>query len=211
MLRAGAADVAGRLGRLLDRLARRLAAPPPARRRRGRGRPGLGRARRALARAARSERGRWAGRVAVLAAAAAVLVVVLYGHGELPRAAARPAPVAGRTSGGRVGERPPARPARPRPAPSTPASAARPAEVAAAWYAGVHHLRPGSVRALQQDRRSATEVRVLVLAKGPGGRLDTALVRVRRGPRGWAVPAGGAPATAPGRAARPLVAGGGPR
>jgi hypothetical protein len=179
MLRARVATAAGRLGRLLDRLAR----------------------------AARSERGRWAGRVAVLAVAAAVLVVVLYGHGELPRAAARPAPAAGRASGGRVGERPPARP---RPAPSTPPAAARPAEVGVAWYAGVHHLPPGSVRALQQDRRSATEVRVLVLAKGAGGRLDTALVRVRRGPRGWAVPSG-APAQRPGRAARPLRAGGGPR
>jgi hypothetical protein len=64
----------------------------------------------------------------------------------------------------------------------------RPAEVAAAWYAARHHLPRKLVRPLQQDRISAREVRVLVLADPGGGRVRTALVRVRLGRSGWAVP-----------------------
>jgi hypothetical protein len=135
------------------------------------------RAGRALGRAALSERGRWAGRVAGLTVAVAVVVVLLYAHGDAP-ATARPAGP------------PPAHPARTaRPPARAQARPAAPAEVAAAWYAARRHLPHGQVRALQQDRRSAREVRVLVLAQpGHGGRLDTALVTVRRGPRGWVVP-----------------------
>jgi hypothetical protein len=64
----------------------------------------------------------------------------------------------------------------------------RPAEVAAAWYAARHHLPRKLVRPLQQDRISARELRVLVLADPGGGRVRTALVRVRLGRSGWAVP-----------------------
>jgi hypothetical protein len=57
------------------------------------------------------------------------------------------------TSGGRAGagERPPAKVKRP----------AKPAEVAAAWYAARHKLPRGRVRPLQQDRVSARQVRQL--------------------------------------------------
>jgi len=43
------------------------------------------------------------------------------------------------------------------------------------------------VKPLQQDRLSAREVRVLVLADHGRGRLRTALVRLRLGPDGWSV------------------------
>jgi hypothetical protein len=80
----------------------------------------------------------------------------------------------GRAAPGAVGERPVNR-------------SAKPAEVAAAWYAARHHLPRNRVRPLQQDRIAAGQVRVLVLAEASGGRLRTALVRVTRGPSGWEV------------------------
>jgi hypothetical protein len=64
---------------------------------------------------------------------------------------------------------------------------ARPAEIAAAWYAARHKLPRSRVRPLQQDRVSARQVRVLVLAEAANGKLRTALVRVRLGPGGWEV------------------------
>jgi len=65
----------------------------------------------------------------------------------------------------------------------------QPAAVAAAWYAANNHLPPGKVRALQQDRVGRGEVRVLVLGDRGHGRLETALVRVRRDASGrWRVP-----------------------
>ena len=64
---------------------------------------------------------------------------------------------------------------------------AKPAEVAAAWYAARHKLPRSRVRPLQQDRLSASQVRVLVLAEAGNGKLRTALVRVRLGPGGWEV------------------------
>jgi hypothetical protein len=73
-----------------------------------------------------------------------------------------------------------------RPAPGGPT---RPAEVAAAWYAARRHLPARQVRPLQQDKLSGRRVRVLVLADRGDGRLDTALVTVRRDAKGrWAVP-----------------------
>jgi hypothetical protein len=162
--------------------------------------------------AARGETARRLARLAALTVALAALVVVLYDHGDVPSAAARGAagnaggqaaaqagsaadpsgPRAGRgevaTSGGRgdaaaggaagtAGERPPAKVKRP----------AKPAEVAAAWYAARHKLPRSRVRPLQQDRVSARQVRVLVLAEAANGKLRTALVRVRLGPGGWEV------------------------
>ncbi|HEX8133407.1 MAG TPA: hypothetical protein VF880_08245, partial [Actinomycetes bacterium] len=64
---------------------------------------------------------------------------------------------------------------------------AGPAEVAAAWYAARQHLPRSRVRPLQQDRIAAGQVRVLVLAEASGGRLRTALGRLRLGPSGWEV------------------------
>jgi hypothetical protein len=152
--------------------------------------------RRAL-RAATGETGRRLARAAALTVALAVLVGVLYDRGEVPTAAARPGVAAtagpgahggsGGGSGqaarradpeGRGGLRGRARPA---------AVGERPADVAAAWYAARHGAARSKVKPLQQDRRSAREVRVLVLADLGHGRLRTALVRVRGGPDGWRV------------------------
>ena len=63
----------------------------------------------------------------------------------------------------------------------------RPAAVAAAWYAAHQGVPRARVKPLQQDRLSAREVRVLVLADHGRGRLRTALVRVRLGNDGWRV------------------------
>lgn len=69
------------------------------------------------------------------------------------------------------------------------AKAPRPADVATAWYAARRHLPSSKVQALQQDVVSEREVRVLVIADRGKGRLDTALVTVRRGAGGgWSVP-----------------------
>jgi hypothetical protein len=148
----------------------------------------LGRAATAGARAAlaavRSETGRRLGRAAALVLVLAALVVGLYDHADVPTASARPAVGDSVAGGGRAradeaGERPGRRAVRP---------SGRPAEVAVAWYAASQRLPRARVRALQQDRLSAREVRVLVLADAGRGRLRTALVRVRLGADGWRVP-----------------------
>ena len=146
--------------------------------------------------AARGETGRRLARAITLTLALTVLITTLYDRGEAPRAAAQPAvaaPAPG-TPGGvagraRAGAAPRQDPGdvgglRGRPRPKV---GERPAAVAAAWYAARQGLPAARVQALQQDRRSATEVRVLVLADHGHGRLRTALVRVRRGPAGWSV------------------------
>ncbi len=157
----------------------------------------------------RGELARRLGRLTMLLAALTAVVLVLYAKGEAPAALARAATAAGRSSasagagagavpaaghvgrGGRPGLPAAAQPTpAPGPAAAAPAAAAaasRPATAAVAWYATKHHLPPGKVRALQQDRRSDREVRVLVLADGGGGKLTTALVTVRRDGKGrWA-------------------------
>jgi hypothetical protein len=134
------------------------------------------RGRRALAwtlAALRSELARRIGRLVLVAAALAGVVVVLYQHGDTPAALARPATAS---------TVPPARvaPAAP-PAAAQPPQPTRPAAVA--------HLPASQVRALQQDVISRRKVRVLVLADRGRGRLDTALVTVRRDAAGrWSVP-----------------------
>jgi hypothetical protein len=139
--------------------------------------------------AATGETGRRVAKAVALTVVLAVLVTALYEHGEAPRAAAASvtaAPAAGpglqkagrngpgdhgglrgRDRATRVGE--------------------RPAAVAADWYAARHGVARARVKPLQQDRVSAREVRVLVLADHGRGRLRTALVRVRLGPDGWRV------------------------
>ncbi len=142
----------------------------------------------------RGELARRLGRLTMLLAALTAVVLVLYAKGEAPAALARAATAAGRSSasaGAGAGAVPAAghvgrggRPGLPAAAQPTPS---RPATAAVAWYATKHHLPPGKVRALQQDRRSDREVRVLVLADGGGGKLTTALVTVRRDGKGrWA-------------------------
>ena len=151
--------------------------------------------RRALV-AATAETGRRLARAVALTVVLAVLVGALYDRGEAPVAAARPA--VGADAGAPAG---PAAPARSGTAPGRdPASLGglrgrerpspvgeRPAAVAAAWYAARQGVPRAKVKPLQQDRLSAREVRVLVLADHGRGRLRTALVRVRLGRDGWRV------------------------
>jgi len=138
--------------------------------------------------AATGETGRRVARAVALTVVLAVLVSTLYDHGEAPRAVAAPA-VAG-----------PAGPARHTPAGRDPGARGglrgrdratpvgeRPAAVAADWYAARYGIARARVKPLQQDRLSAREVRVLVMADRGRGRLRTALVRVRKGPDGWRV------------------------
>jgi hypothetical protein len=162
----------------------------------GRPRRGLATAGRWALGAARGETGRRLARAITLTLALAVLITTLYDRGEAPRAAAQPAVAApapggpgGTAARARAGAAPGQGPGdvgglRGRPRPKV---GERPATVAAAWYAARQGLAAAKVQALQQDRRSATEVRVLVLADHGHGRLRTALVRVRRGPAGWSV------------------------
>jgi hypothetical protein len=148
--------------------------------------------RRVLA-AAAGETGRRLARAAALTVLLAVLVTALYDRGEVPTAAARQAvrPAAGNQGGSAThGTAPGKNPAevgglrgRARAAPV----GERPAAVAAAWYAARNGVPRARVKPLQQDRLSATEVRVLVLADHGHGRLRTALVRLRHGPDGWRV------------------------
>ena len=83
---------------------------------------------------------------------------------------------------------------RPRPTTSTKPQAVAPArpaaspeEAAAAWYAHRKHLPRSRVRVLQRDRVNPRLVRVLVMAESEKGRLDTALLSVRRDKSGWRV------------------------
>ncbi|MET0832772.1 MAG: hypothetical protein ABWZ62_02250 [Actinomycetota bacterium] len=149
--------------------------------------------RRVLA-AAAGETGRRLARAAALTVLLAVVVTALYDRGEVPTAAARQAvgPAAAGNQGGSAthGTAPRKDPAevgglrgRVRAAPV----GERPAAVAAAWYAARNGVPRARVKPLQQDRLSATEVRVLVLADHGHGRLRTALVRLRHGPDGWRV------------------------
>jgi hypothetical protein len=144
--------------------------------------------------AATGETGRRVARAAGLTLVLAVLVTALYDRGEVPTAAARQAarPSAG---AGQVGPATPGTARREGPAQvgglrgraRAAAPGERPAAVAAAWYAARNGLPIAKVKPLQQDRLSATEVRVLVLADHGHGRLRTALVRLGRGPGGWSV------------------------
>jgi hypothetical protein len=163
----------------------------------GRGAGRAGRLGRWALRAAGGETGRRLARAAALAVALAVLVGVLYDQGDVPTAAARPGVGATAGPGSHGGSGAPGRAVARRGGPegqgglrgrTRPAAVGeRPADVAAAWYAARHGAARSRVKPLQQDRLSAREVRVLVLADLGHGRLRTALVRVRRGPDGWRV------------------------
>jgi hypothetical protein len=146
--------------------------------------------------AATGEAGRRVARAVALTVVLAVLVTALYDRGEVPVAAAQPAVTgpagsasgpAARARGGAARRADPGSVGglrgRERPAPV----GERPAAVAAAWYAARQGVPRSKVKPLQQDRLSAREVRVLVLADHGRGRLRTALVRVRLGRDGWSV------------------------
>jgi hypothetical protein len=144
--------------------------------------------------AATGEAGRRLARAVGLTVVLAALVTTLYDRGEVPSAAARPA--VGAPAAGAAGQQERAGSAhrkdprelgglRGRERPSRVGE--RPAAVAADWYAARHGVPRAKVKPLQQDRLSAREVRVLVMADHGRGRLRTALVRVRLGPAGWSV------------------------
>jgi hypothetical protein len=144
--------------------------------------------------AATGEAGRRVARAVGLTVVLAALVTALYDRGEVPSAAARPA--VGAPAAGAAGQQERAGSAhrkdprelgglRGRERPSRVGE--RPAAVAADWYAARHGVPRAKVKPLQQDRLSAREVRVLVMADHGRGRLRTALVRVRLGAAGWSV------------------------
>jgi hypothetical protein len=68
-----------------------------------------------------------------------------------------------------------------------PRPAKSPEEAAMAWYARRHRLARGRVRVLQRDLVSPELVHVVVFADPGNGRLDTAVVAVRRTSAGWRV------------------------
>ncbi|HEY6706357.1 MAG TPA: hypothetical protein VJB61_02040 [Actinomycetota bacterium] len=143
--------------------------------------------------AATGETGRRVARAVGLTVVLAVLVSTLYDHGEAPRAAAAPAvvtPAAGAGAGPglqKVRRKALVQPGGLRGRDRATAVGERPAAVAADWYAARYGVARARVKPLQQDRLSAREVRVLVMADHGRGRLQTALVRVRKGPDGWRV------------------------
>jgi hypothetical protein len=148
--------------------------------------------------AATGQTGRRAARAVGLTVALVVLVVALYDRGEVPSAAAQPSvrtPAPGPTNraagqparAGNARRRDPADLGGLRGRERSARVGERPAAVAAAWYAAHHGVPRAKVKPLQQDRLSAREVRVLVLADHGRGRLRTELVRVRLGTAGWSV------------------------
>jgi hypothetical protein len=154
----------------------------------------LGLGRRVVA-AATGETGRRLARAAALTVLLAVVVTALYDRGEVPTAAARPAlqapgggtqgPSAARGGAGARRKQDPAELGGLRGRARVAPVGERPAAVAAAWYAARHGVPRAKVKPLQQDRLSAKEVRVLVLADHGHGRLRTELVRLRHGADGW--------------------------
>ena len=139
------------------------------------------------------EVGRRLARAVGLTVVLAVVVTALYDRGEVPTAAAQQAPSGGNQGGSAARGSTSAR----RKDPATLGGlrgrdrvarvGEKPAAVAAAWYAARHGVPRAKVKPLQQDRLSAKEVRVLVLADHGHGRLRTALVRLRHGADGWRV------------------------
>jgi hypothetical protein len=132
-------------------------------------------------------------------AAATVLSVVLlamvsslYDHADgpanastralraTPAAAARPAPASRGAAGADMTGT-----AR---SPAARLAAERPQDAATAWYARRKRVSVDRVRALQQQRVSATVTRVLVIAEVTPSEMPTAFVTVRRDDAGWKVP-----------------------
>jgi hypothetical protein len=150
--------------------------------------------RRALA-VVTGELGRRLARAVGLTVVLAVVVTALYDRGEVPAAAARQAVQApadhpqgaAATGGANARRKRPTEPGGLRGRDRVAPVGERPAAVAAAWYAARHGVPRAKVKPLQQDRLSAKDVRVLVLADHGNGRLRTALVRLRHGANGWSV------------------------
>jgi len=103
-------------------------------------------------------------------------VGIMYSNADSPELPATPAAVAAPAPA-------------PAPAPKVTAKghARTPEAAAVAWFAGRHKLDPGKVRPLQRDAVGDTSARVLVMADLGGGRLDSAVVTVKRTKAGWAI------------------------
>jgi hypothetical protein len=150
---------------------------------------------RRLLAAVTGEVGRRLARAVGLTVVLAVVVTALYDRGEAPTVAAQQAvqaPGGGNQAGpaargGSARRKDPAEPGGLRGRDRVTRAGEKPAAVAAAWYAARHGVPRAKVKPLQQDRLSAKEVRVLVLADHGHGRLRTALVRLRHGADGWSV------------------------
>jgi len=69
----------------------------------------------------------------------------------------------------------------------TPVPNAKPTAAAEQWYAARHKLPARSVRALQADAVNRDTVRVLLVVTKANGRLDSAVVTVRRAKDRWVV------------------------
>jgi hypothetical protein len=126
----------------------------------------------------------------VLSVALVAMVSSLYDHADgpaaastralraAPAAAARPAPASRRAAVADMTAS----------AGSAAAPAAeRPEDAASVWYAKQKRVPIDRVKALQQQRISATVTRVLVLAEVSPSDMPTAFVTVRREGAGWKV------------------------
>ncbi len=123
--------------------------------------------------------GRRVAAATVLSIALLAMVSSLYDHADGPAAAStralRATPAAA-VAAGTAGS------------PATPLAAERPEDAATAWYARQKRVSVDRVRALQQQRVSATVTRVMVLAEVAPSDMPTAFVTVRRDGAGWKVP-----------------------
>jgi hypothetical protein len=132
----------------------------------------------------RSRLGRRLLAVAVLALVLTTVVGALYDNADLPARATGKASALRRAA-----ERQPAAHADRHAATSavpTRELGRRPEDVAANWFAKRQGVARDRVQALQQQRVSSRERRVLVMADAGGGRLPTGYVTVRRDGSGWA-------------------------
>ena len=121
----------------------------------------------------------------VLAVVAVGTISYLYDSADQPRVPAifRPAGLSAQAGSTRAGvDRQAAA------APVRAKTAATAAEAAAAWFAARQKLSVDKVRPLQQRRVSAKEVQVLVVGEGPGPKMPSQYVTVRKGASGWKVP-----------------------
>jgi hypothetical protein len=121
----------------------------------------------------------------VLAVVAVGTISYLYDSADQPRVPAifRPAGLSAQAGSTRAGVHRQAAAA-----PVRAKTAATAAEAAAAWFAARQKLSVDKVRPLQQRRVGAKEVQVLVVGEGPGPKMPSQYVTVRKGASGWKVP-----------------------
>jgi hypothetical protein len=119
--------------------------------------------------------------VAILALVLTTAVGALYDNADVPARAAGKVASLQRTASHQTTARADRRAA----AAPTRELGRRPEDVAANWFAKRQGVARDRVQALQQQKVSSTERRVLVMADAGGGRLPTGYVTVRREGSGW--------------------------